>query len=242
MKSLLLKAVALVSLALASGDMHVFGVGGKPVLCVPQGDTDSALLPYADESINLQPGAGRTPGFAFLFGPAVAQSALKGWYIKPGFSKHPYANTLSGTVSFLGRDDRERFGSAMRARSTRDEWFAQGQCPDAVVKKLQGTGTYEVKCSESADYGSIWNRAPSARSRMPNPNDLVLATCNFQNIEMGPYVGRALRTCSRIIVIGEFMFDYRFQEENAWLIPEMDSFLQSKLEFWKRDCRRKSHD
>jgi hypothetical protein len=215
---------------------HVFGINGKPVLCVPESDMDPTLLPYADESTDLHAGSGHTPGFAFLFSWRFMRSIISGYSIVPGFQRHPYVNNLSGTVGFLGEDDRARFGSSMRARSIEDEWYSRDKCPQPSVKPLVDTKLYEVRCSAVANYAAIWNRAPDPNIVMPNPHEFIVATCNYQNIPLGPYRGKSLRTCTRVVIIDGFLVDYRLQEENVELFPEIDLMIRNKLSGWERNC------
>src|ERR1700692_182985 len=98
-------AVMLSALMLATAN-HVFGINGRPLLCVPGSDLDPLLLPYADESTNLRPGSGHSPGFGFLFSPKVVRLTIQSYVVIPGFENHPYVNPLSGTIGFLGPDDK----------------------------------------------------------------------------------------------------------------------------------------
>ncbi|HLI12587.1 MAG TPA: hypothetical protein VKY65_13400 [Alphaproteobacteria bacterium] len=226
---------AFAALTLAS-DQHVFGIDGKSILCVPDADLDPLLKTYADESTHLQPGSGHTPGFGFLFRPETMKSVIPGYVVVQGFEGHPYANALSGTVGFLDPNDRARLGPAMRARTIEDEWYARDQCPQPIIRPLPGTKLYEVKCSTKADYATIWNRAPDPQITVPNPNDFVVATCQYENIHLGPYAGKKLKNCARVVIIDGFLVDYRFQEENVAAVPQIDSLIREKLAQWKKNC------
>lgn len=128
-------------------DQHIFGVNGKPILCVPESDMDTWVLRFAEESTHLNPGSGHTPGFPFWFPAEMMASTIPGYAIVPGFEPHHYVNALSGSVGFLGKDDKARFNSAMRARSVEDIWYAKDKCPQPAVKSLPDTSLYEVKCN-----------------------------------------------------------------------------------------------
>lgn len=229
-------AVVLAQLMSAASARHVFGIDGKPILCVPESDMDPLLLRYADESTHLRIGSGHTPGFSFLFRPELIKSLIAEYVIIPGFEGHPYANALSGTIGFLGPDDEARLGSAMRARTVEDEWYARNACPQPVVRSLPRAAMYEVKCDANADYSTIWNRMPDPRLTMPNPNEFVVATCQYENIQLGPYKGRELKNCARIVKIDRFLVDYRFQEENAYVVLQIDSLIRTKLSQWEKNC------
>lgn len=227
--------LAFAALLLVDGQ-HAFGVGGKRILCVPEADMDPLLKAYADESTHLQPGFGHTPGFGFMFRPETMKSTIPSYVVVQGFEGHPYANALSGTVGFLDKNDRARLGPAMRARNTKDEWYARDECPRPIVTSLRDAKLFVVKCSANADYATIWNRAPAALTTMPNPNDFVVATCQYENVRLGPYAGRGLRNCARVVVIDGFLIDYRFQEENTAVIPRIDSMIHEKLAQWSKNC------
>lgn len=229
-------AVAFTALALAGGHQHVFGINGNPVLCVPDSDMDPALVRYADESTDLHPGPGRIPSFSFLFSSRFMQSIISGYSIVPGFREHAYVNTLSGTVGFLGWDDRLRFGPAMRARNLEEEWYARDECPEPTVTPIPDTGLYEVRCRAGANYSAIWNRAPDPKVSMPKPNEFIVATCQYEHISFGPYADHNLSTCARIVIIEGFRVDYRFQQKNVEFVPQIDSLIRSKLFEWERNC------
>jgi hypothetical protein len=144
--NLVSKVFALGALMLIA-DQHIFGVNGKPILCVPESDMDTWVLRFAEESTHLNPGSGHTPGFPFWFPAEMMASTIPGYAIVPGFEPHHYVNALSGSVGFLGKDDKARFNSAMRARSVEDIWYAKDKCPQPAVKSLPDTSLYEVKCN-----------------------------------------------------------------------------------------------
>jgi hypothetical protein len=218
------------------GSQHVFGVNGKPILCVPESDMDPLLLSYADESTHLQAGSGHRPGFGVLFGAEIMKSIIPGYVVIPGFDGHDYANALSASVSFLGQGDIGWLGPAMRARAVEDEWYARVKCPQPIVTSVVDAKLYEVKCSAAADYSSIWNRAPDPQSTMPKPNEFVVATCQYKDIPSGPHRGVTIKDCARVFAVDQFLIDYRFQRENARAIPEIDSMILDKLSQWKRNC------
>ena len=235
MPKLLVIMFASVSLMFARGE-HIFGVGGKPVLCVKDADMDPLAKSYADESTHLKPGSGHTPGFPFLFGPDTMKSIIPEYVVVPGFEGHPYVNTLSGGIGFLGQDDRGRFGPAARARAVEEEWYARGDCTNLVIKSLMNTDLYEVKCNAKANYSAIWNRLPEPKKSMPNPHEFVVAACQEEHLTIGLYSGRTLKNCTRIAIIDEFYIDYKFQEDNAPIIPQIDLMIIDKIIQWKRNC------
>lgn len=227
--------VALTALTQIADHRHIFGVNGKLILCVPESDMDRALLRYADESTDLHVGSGHTPGFAFLFTSELMRSIVGGYHLLPGFGGHPYVNELSGSIGFLGQDDRRRFGPSMRARDTEDAWYARGKCPQPTVTPIDAE-LYEIRCNVGASYGAIWNRRPDPRMVMPNANEFIVATCEYRTLPFGPYEGKTLRTCTRVVVIDGLLVNYRLQQENVRFFPAIDSMIQNKILEWKRNC------
>jgi hypothetical protein len=228
-------AVALTAIAQVAGPLHIFGVNGRPILCVPESDMDRSLLRYADESTDLHVGSGRTPGFAFLFTSKTMRSIIGGYHLTPGFEGHPYVNQLSGSIGFLGQDDQTRFGPAMRARDTEDIWYTRGKCTQPTVRSVD-PNLYEVKCDVGSGYGAIWNQRPDPKTVMPNANEIVVATCEYHNLPVGPYEGKTLRTCTRVVAIDGFLVSYRLQQDNVKFFSNIDSMIASTVLQWKRNC------
>jgi len=214
---------------------HQFGVNGRAALCVPDSDMDRDLVEFNEESKNLKLQPGWTPGFGFLFAPNRVREDISAFRDSKEFGWHPYANALSGSVGFLDMSDRGRYGSSMRARDVRDIWTSTGTCSKSEIVQIEG-GLYSAKCSPADDYSSIWNRRPRLSEAMPNPDDFVVATCRDERIDVGPHSGATMRTCSRVILISEYIVDYRFQEANVRFIADMDTLLAKKIAEWRRNC------
>ena len=216
---------------------HKFGVNDRAVLCVPESDMDPVLLNQNDESTDLHVGSGRTPGFGFLFGQEKMEADFQNFHIVPKFEGHPYVNALSGSIGFVGPDDQNRLGPSMRARNIADAWYSKGECSRAVIRPLAGTNLFKVKCSAEDKYASIWDRPPDSRKQMPNPNEFVVATCDYADIQIGPYAGNTLRNCSRIMIVDGFILDYEIQEQNLGLVEQIDLMLKRKIVEWERNCQ-----
>lgn len=229
-----------ISLALAAlASLHMFGIGGRPILCVPDADLNPALLPFNDESTHLRPGNGHTPGFAAFFSLSEMRNRLgSAYFSNPTFDDNPAMSGLSATISFVSVDDQRRLGPAMRARDIRDIWMRRGACPDATVQPIPRTDLFLAKCSSASNYSSLWNIAPDLKSDLPNPNTFVIASCNYSTITVGPYKGAERRECTRVFIDGGLMVDYHFVEQNAPLIAQFDDFFKDKIENWKRACSR----
>lgn len=214
---------------------HEFGVNGAAVLCVPTKDLDPNLLLENNESVNLAPRAGWTPGFGFLFSQDVVRDRVRAFHVVQGLADHSYANKLSGSIGFVSSVDQGRYGPSMRARNIEEIWSASGRCADRKVELL-APALYRAKCSVRDDYSSIWNRLPDAQEPMPNPDSFVLATCRYDAVTIGRYAGIEMKRCSRVIERDGFIVDYRFQESNVALIRELDAFMSSKIAEWQNNC------
>lgn len=229
------KFASLIVAALAA--LHLFGMDGSPVLCVPEGALNPALMPFNDESTHLQPGGGHTPGFGVFFSLNEMRRRFgMAYHSDPAFGDNPALTGLSATISFVSAEDQLRLGPAMRARYVRDIWTRSGACPAATVQPLPRTLLFVAKCSAESDYGSLWDRAPDPKSEPPDPNVFVVATCNYSTISAGPYKGTEQRECRRLFIDGGQMVDYQFAEQNAPLIARFDAFFKEKIESWKRAC------
>jgi len=216
--------------------IHQFGLGGRPVLCVPERDLDSHLLRYNDESLHLVVGHGRTPGFGFLLDPQSITKLAAKFRENPRFRTHPYANKLAGTVSFVSTEDSRRFGPSMRAQEIEDLWYSNDKCHQPVVDTIAGSELFAIRCSPDDRYSSIWKRIPDRQLPMPNPNEFVVANCRREKFDFGIFAGSEIDMCSRIQITGTLMIDYRIQIENADLIPTIDLVLISKINEWKNNC------
>jgi hypothetical protein len=221
--------------ALAKSTLHEFGRDGHAELCVPESDLAPLLLPYDSESRDLVVGSGHTPGFGARFEAQWVKQTIGDFGIKPDSEAPQRFNDLYVSVSFLGLDDKNRLGSAMRARDIDDIWYAKGRCTLPAVAKVAGTGFFKVQCSSNDNYASIWNRAPTPTS-LPNPNELVVATCNFDTPAVGPYSGKSFRTCSRVTKLDGFLVDFHIQEENLPLIQQVDEMVRKKIGEWRANC------
>ncbi len=222
--------------AFLANDQHVFGVGGKAILCVPERDMDSRVLSYAEETTNLEIGRGHAPGFAFLFDPAEMRDRFPNYYVNRDKAHPAHIDMLHGSLGFTSLEDRRRWGPAMRARNVEDIWFSRGACPNPLVQRLPETDYYRVKCAANSRDAMIWGQAPQAQTSPPEDNQLVLGTCLYDSVISGPYEGYEFRDCRRVVIIDGFLVDYQFQEQNAGLIPKFDSFLTEKIAQWKENC------
>ena len=219
--------------------MHVFGIGGKPILCVPESDLNPDLMGFNDESTHLEPGNGHTPGFAAFFSLAEMRRRFGTRYSSdPVFGNSPALTGLEVTVTLLSDADAHRLGPAMRARDIDDIWHGTGACPNATTQPLAGSHLYVARCSPNSSYSSLWNRNRNSKEEMPNGNTFVVATCDYDTIAFGPYKGHDLRECTRILIFDGFMIDYRFTEQNAVLIEQFDAFLKDKIAQWRNNCSK----
>lgn len=175
------------------------------------------MIPYNDESTDLAVGSGHTPGFAFLFEAKTVQSNIPSgtFNVIPKLDPITYVNTLGGSIGFLSKPDSLRLGSAMRARDLSDEWYQTGRCTHETVVPMGQSGLFEVKCSSGDNYSNILNVAPNHDHPMPDPNFMMIASCNYDNIPSGPFEGTTLRSCRRVVIRSGFILDYQMQKENV---------------------------
>lgn len=225
-------------IAAALNDLHWFGVGGAAILCPPSSDLDPALIPYDEESTDLAVGSGHTPGFAFLFDAKTVQNNISSGTFKvfPKLDSIRHVNSLGGSTGFLSKPDSLRLGSAMRARDLLDEWYQAGRCTHRTVTPKGQSNVFEVKCSAGDNYSNILNVAPDRNHPMPDPNSIVVATCNYENIPVGPFEGTTLHSCRRVAIRSSFLLDYQIQKENVPLYQQIDAFLDAKIGAWRRNC------
>jgi len=208
------------------------------VLCVPEADLDPLLLAYNEDSKNLVVGSGHTPGFGARFGAERMRSYLETYRIKAESDAPSRYNDLYVSVGFLGADDQNRLGSAMRARNVEDAWYAKGACVRPAVTTVAGSTYFQIQCAPNDSYASIWDRTPDSAISMPEPNSFVIATCSYDTPQVGPYAGRQFRTCSRVVKLDGFLVDFHIQEENLALIPRIDGLVRGKIAEWKANCQK----
>jgi len=226
--------------AVADDSWHDFGMNGKAVLCVHSSDLDPALIRFNSESTDLAVGSGQTPGFAFLFGEEKLRELTGGLFrVLPEFEGHPYVNKLSGSIGFLSVPDSRRFGPAMRARDLESEWYAKDRCAEELITELPGSGLFEVKCNAKDKYSNVLNVRPDRGKAMPEPNEIVAATCINENISVGQFSGASRQSCRRVKIIDGFLVDYQVQEDNVPLYQQFDGFLEGKIAEWKKNCRQR---
>jgi hypothetical protein len=71
---------------------------------------------------------------------------------------------------------------------------------------------------------------------MPEPNSIVVASCNDDYIPVGPFAGTTLYTCARVIVRSTFILEYKIQKVNLPLYHQIDAFLEDRIRAWERNC------
>jgi hypothetical protein len=93
---------------------------------VPAVDLDPTLEPYNDESTHLVVGSGHTPGFGTNFDAVWVKGRIEGYEVKSETEIPRRFSDLYVSIHFLGSNDRQRLGPAMRARDVEDIWYAKG--------------------------------------------------------------------------------------------------------------------
>jgi hypothetical protein len=90
----LLAAAALVLLAAAPRE---FGIGGGPILCVPDREIDLDATPYRPDAKHLQAG---DAAFSFRFGADTVRQHVPGFAVDPALADLSQVNTLDGSLGF----------------------------------------------------------------------------------------------------------------------------------------------
>ena len=233
-KALFFVAASLIAAGSATYD---FGVHGAKILCVSRQDMDESLIPYTTVSTYLRTGNGHTPGFAVLFGASDMQKAVPAYKVNTGFPISNLSNQFWSEIDFISERDRSRYGPGMRGAFYGQLWNRQVPCQVPQVLEIYKRQLYEVRCSRRDKDSLLLNQAPNRSEPMPNPNSIVLASCIDQPVSLGPYKGAVDQSCIRSVVIDGFLVTYHFQEQNAGLIPQFDSFIGGKISEWKQNCR-----
>jgi hypothetical protein len=108
----------------------------------------------------------------------------------------------------------------MRARDLLEEWNQTDRCRQRTVTSIGQSGLFEVKCDSHDNYSNVLNVMPSRNASMPEPNSIVVASCNDDYIPVGPFAGTTLYTCARNRL---FYFHFRIQNpkgESTALPPD----------------------
>ncbi|WP_293675165.1 hypothetical protein [Thiolapillus sp.] len=224
----------------SNSDYYQFGTDGRPLLCVPSQEMDQNTLPDNHEMLNLFIGKGRKPGFGFYFSGKYLRKRIPGFVIRKEFSGHPYVNALSGSIGILGdTENLGHFNSSVYAWNTKDMWYATGECKNPNIEHIEDADLYRVKCKKGDDYANIWNKIPGGDMLLPSPADLVVATCRYEDIEIGPYAGREYRKCRRVFATIQYQVDYYIQEDNLSVVEELDEFIKERIQTWQDNCSLK---
>lgn len=80
---------------------HVFGIDGRPVLCVPESDLNPDLLAFNDESTQLKPGNGHTPGFGGFFSLREMGDRFGSAYLSQSAQRHPITPRSGIAIAIL---------------------------------------------------------------------------------------------------------------------------------------------
>ena len=104
----LLKIAAAAILTILVGAPREFGIGGGPILCVPDQDIDLDVLPYTPDHKHLPIVGGRAPGFPFRFAAGEVGRRVPGFVVDPHLEGLREAETLSGSIGFLDDAGRRR--------------------------------------------------------------------------------------------------------------------------------------
>jgi hypothetical protein len=218
---------------------YEFGVGGKPLICVPEASVPDFNRSLTHSSLSLLPGDVPLE-LVIVHNDAVEITrAIPGFHINPGYRYNDSPNVMSATVYLITEKYKRTPEGAAAGPDAENIWNKAGACREPVIAKVPGSSAYLAKCDRGNFWHILFDRYPGADQRPHNVYDSVLAECTHTSVGFGPHKGAELESCTRRIVIDTFRIDYQFQVENERVIPQMDAFLRSKIDSWERNCGRK---
>ena len=215
---------------------YVFGVGGKPLICIPVSSVPDFAPP--EPSLNIQPGDVPFELAILHYNAAQIKSAIPTYYSLPAYAQDSSPNVLSADVSVVDHKYTKMLLGEAAGTDAVDIWNRTGRCKSPVITTVPGTSNSLAKCDSNSFWHILFDQKPSAITTSNNVYRHVLAECTHTSIGFGPHNGQELENCTRRIFIDYFRVDYDFQIENTKVIQKMDAFLKAKEESWKRNCQR----
>lgn len=221
----------------ASG--YEFGVGGKPLICVPEANVPDFNRSLTHSSLSLLPADVPIELVIVHYDAAEITRSIPGFYIDPGYHYNDSPNVTSATVYLITEKYKRISEGAAAGPDAENIWNKAGTCRKPVIAKVPGSSAYLAKCDRDNLWHILFDKRPGTDHPPRNIYDSVLAECTHTSIGFGPHKGAELENCTRRIVVDNFRIDYQFQVENARVIPQMDAFLRSKIDSWEHNCGRK---
>lgn len=216
---------------------YVFGVGGKPFICVPENVVPEYNRDITYSSLSIVPKSG-VPHELFTFNffePEVVRD-IAGFAVNPQYRADDPPNTIFGYIGLVDSNyKRIPLGGAAGPDAV-NIWNRTPPCMQPVIVKVPGSTDYLAKCDRANFWHILFDRLPGSGPRPANIYESVLAECNHTSIGFGPHKGAELDDCIRRIDYQNFRVDYHFEIENAGVIPKMDAFIRSKIDSWSRRC------
>jgi hypothetical protein len=220
----------------ADASTYDFGVGGKPLICVPDVSVPDFNRSLMHSSLSLSPADTPFELAIVHYDAMEIRRAIPGFHIDPEYRYSDSPNVMSATVYLITEKYKRTPEGAAAGPSAENIWNKTGACKEPVIAKVPGSSAYLAKCDNNDFWHILFDRYPGINQRPRNIYDSVLAACTHTSVGFGPHKGVELESCTRRIVIDNFRIDYQFQVENTHVIPQMDTFLRSKIDSWKRDC------
>jgi hypothetical protein len=223
--------------------LYVFGIEGRPVICVPKTDVPAYNRNLTHSSLSIVPGKSPVDLMTFQYNYPEVIRAIPRFNRNSNYRDDDPANTIFGGVSLIGDEYSYIWPTGIGAgRDVEFIWNRDGPCGNPVIVKVPRSSDYLARCTGALNDPEhvlhiLYDRQPGVGRPPADIYSTVLARCTHLRIGFGPHKGVELEDCLREFVVGHFLIDYEFQIENAGVVPQMDAFLRSKIESWKRNCR-----
>lgn len=231
---------AFLGLALPAGAAnYVFGTDGTPLLCVPEQDVPEHQKGLTASALNLTivpPGANFRHVVIVHYEAPEIRVAIPGFHFRADYADDDPPNIIAASVSLMSDAAMKHPPGAAAGPDVGRIWDRNGACKDALIAQVPGSSTWLVRCRQDTFGHILFDRLPGTE---PRPEDLytsVLATCRYQHIRFGPHAGSKFERCTRRLNVSGLRLDYNVEIENANLIPQIDAFLRTKVDGWKRNC------
>jgi hypothetical protein len=213
-----------------------FGVGGRPLICVPESSVPDFGRSLTRSSLSLVSRNVPLEMVIVHYDAAEIMRAIPEFHINRAYRYNESPNVVSATVYLITEKYKHISEGAAAGPDAENIWNRTGACKQPVIAKVPGSSTFLAKCDRDQFWHILFDRRPGADQRPNDIYDSVLAECTHTGVGFGIHKGAELENCTRRITIEDFRVDYQFQVENALVIPEMDAFLRSKIGSWKRNC------
>lgn len=231
-------ALSLLGCTPAEALAYEFGIGGKPLICVPddivpdynQSVTHSSLALVAEAGVPLDL-------FTFNFFEPEISRKVPGFALHPGYQTDDSPNSIFGSVDLIPENHILISPGADTGPAVRI-WNRTPPCSQPVIVRVPNSYTYLAKCDREDFWHVLFNRRPGSVQHPVNVYETVLARCTHTSVGFGPHKGAELEDCIRAITYKRFLIEYHFDVMNAGVIPKIDAFMRAEIDFWSRRCSK----